>query len=166
MTERSGDIAVRLAQPSDAGTILALIRELAAFEELLHEVRATEADIRRDGFGPQPRFECLLADLAGEPVGFALFFHNYSTFEGRAGLYLEDIYVRPAARGRGVGRALMRALARAALERDCARFELSVLHWNPARDFYGELGFTQMANWLPYRLAGQALTRLAQEPDA
>jgi len=165
MKRLDGDIAVRLAIPEDAGTIFALIRELAAFEELLHEVRATEADIRRDGFGPQPRFECLLADLRDEPVGFALFFHSYSTFEGRAGLYLEDIYVRPSARGRGVGRALMRALAQAALERGCARFELSVLHWNPARHFYDELGFTQMTDWLPYRLTGEALARLAQKPE-
>jgi len=157
------DIAVRMAEPADAATILALIRELAEFEELLHEVRATEADIRRDGFGAQPRFECLVADLQNESVGFALFFHNYSTFEGRAGLYLEDIYVRPSARGRGAGRALLRALARTALERDCARVELSVLHWNPARDFYGELGFTQMADWRPYRLTGRALARLAEE---
>lgn len=157
------DIAVRRAEPADAATILALIRELAAFEELAHEVRATEADIRRDGFGARPRFECLLADWHGAPAGFALFFHNYSTFEGRAGLYLEDIYVRPAARGRGVGRALMRALARTALERGCRRFELSVLHWNPARAFYGELGFSRMADWLPYRLSGEALARLAEE---
>jgi GNAT superfamily N-acetyltransferase len=161
----TGGPVVRATRPGDEGTILGLIRELAEFEALLHEVRATEADIRRDGFGAQPRFECLLAELDGDPVGFALFFHNYSTFEGRAGLYLEDVYVRPAARGRGVGRALMRALARTAVERGCARFELSVLHWNPARSFYGELGFTQMADWLPYRLTGDALTRLAEEGE-
>lgn len=159
----TGEPVVRATRPGDEGTILGLIRELAEFEALLHEVRATEADIRRDGFGAQPRFECLLAELDDDPVGFALFFHNYSTFEGRAGLYLEDIYVRPAARGRGVGRALMRALARTAVERGCARFELSVLHWNPARSFYGELGFTQLADWLPYRLTGAALARLAEE---
>lgn len=161
----TGGPVVRATRPGDEGTILGLIRELAEFETLLHEVRATEADIRRDGFGTQPRFECLLAELDDDPVGFALFFHNYSTFEGRAGLYLEDIYVRPAARGRGVGRALMRALARTAVERGCARFELSVLHWNPARSFYGELGFTQLADWLPYRLTGAALARLAEAAE-
>lgn len=161
----TGGPVVRATRPGDEGTILGLIRELAEFETLLHEVRATEADIRRDGFGTQPRFECLLAELDDDPVGFALFFHNYSTFKGRAGLYLEDIYVRPAARGRGVGRALMRALARTAVERGCARFELSVLHWNPARSFYGELGFTQLADWLPYRLTGAALARLAEEAE-
>ena len=152
---------IRAAEPADAGTILRLIRELADFEDLLDQVRATEADILRDGFGPTPRFECLLAELDGDAVGFALFFHNYSTFEGRAGLYLEDIYVAPAARKAGVGRALMRSLAQIALERGCARFDLWVLHWNPARDFYDRLGFDHMADWLPYRLDGALLRRLA-----
>lgn len=161
MTKPGPDIVVRPAAPADAGTILRLIRELAAFENLLDHVRASEADILRDGFGPAPRFECLLAELDGEAMGFALFFHNYSTFEGRAGIYLEDIYVAPAARGRGLGRALMARLAQVAIERGCARLDLWVLHWNPARDFYRGLEFEHMADWLPYRLQGAALRRLA-----
>ena len=156
-------IAIRSARPEDAATILRLIRELAAYEKLLDQVRASEADILRDGFGPTPRFECLLAELEGEAQGFALFFHNYSTFEGRAGLYLEDIYVAPAARGSGLGRALMARLAAIALERGCARFDLWVLHWNQARDFYHRLGFDHMSAWLPYRLEGAALRALATE---
>jgi GNAT superfamily N-acetyltransferase len=154
---------IRAAEPADAGTILRLIRELAEFESLLDQVRATEADILRDGFGPTPRFECLLAELDGAAVGFALYFHNYSTFEGRAGLYLEDIYVAPSARKAGVGRALMRRLAQTAIERGCARFDLWVLHWNPARDFYHRLGFDHMSDWLPYRLDGAELRALAED---
>ena len=152
-----------MAQREDAGAILRLIRELAEFEGLLHEVRAREADILRDGFGAQPRFECLLAEVDGEAVGFALYFHNYSTFEGRAGLYLEDIYVSERVRSLGLGRALMARLARLAIERGCARFELSVLHWNPAREFYRGQGFEHNANWLPYRLGGALLEALAKE---
>lgn len=160
------DLVIRPAGPEDAATILALVRELAAFEGLLDQVRASEADIRRDGFGPAPRFECLLAQAHGETVGFALFFATYSTFEGRTGLYLEDLYVRPGARGRGVGRALVARLARLALARGCARLDLSVLDWNPARDFYRGLGFAPVAGWLPYRLAGAGLRRLAAADGA
>ena len=158
--------AIRFAQPDDAATILRLIRELAAYEKLLDQVRASEADILRDGFGPTPRFECLLAEIDGKAVGFALFFHNYSTFEGRAGLYLEDVYIAPDARGSGVGRALMARLAKVAVERGCARFDLWVLHWNQARDFYHRLGFDHMADWLPYRLDGAALRDLAGEDSS
>jgi GNAT superfamily N-acetyltransferase len=154
---------VRTAGRDDAATILRLVRDLAEFEGLLHEVQARDADILRDGFGDEPRFECLLAELNGEAVGFALFFHNYSTFEGRAGIYLEDIYVAERARGLGLGRALMARLARLAVERGCMRFELSVLHWNPARAFYRHLGFEHNADWLPYRMNGALLTRLAEE---
>lgn len=157
------DLSVRLAQADDAGTILRLIKELAAFEDLSDHVHATEADIRRDGFGPNPRFECLIAEHQGQAVGFALFFYSYSTFEGRRGLYLEDLFVLEQARGLGAGRALMVSLAQLALERDCARFELSVLHWNPARDFYHRLGFQHKEEWLPYRLDGDALRSLAAE---
>jgi GNAT superfamily N-acetyltransferase len=154
---------IRIARREDAGTILRLIRELAEFEGLLPEVRAREADILRDGFGDAPRFECLLAEVDGEALGFALFFHNYSTFEGRAGIFLEDIYVNERVRGLGLGRALMARLARLAIERGCARFELSVLHWNPARVFYRRLGFDHNVDWLPHRLGGAALARLAEE---
>lgn len=152
---------IRMAERADAGTILRLVQELAAFEELLDEAQASEDDILRDGFGPRPRFECLLAEIEGDAVGFALFFHNYSTFTGRAGIYLEDLYVAESARGLGLGRALMVHLAKLALERGCARFELGVLHWNPARAFYDRLGFKHMDNWLPYRVDGPRLERLA-----
>lgn len=156
-------VTVRLAQPEDAVTILGLIEDLAAFEDLSDQVRATEADILRDGFGPKPRFECLIAEHRDKPIGFALFFHSYSTFEGRSGLYLEDLFVREEARGLGAGRALMVKLAKLALERNCARFELSVLHWNPAREFYHRLGFAHKEEWLPFRLDGAALRSLAGE---
>ncbi|RMD62645.1 MAG: GNAT family N-acetyltransferase [Alphaproteobacteria bacterium] len=156
-------VRIRWARSADAATIVRLIRELAVFEKLEDHVRVTEADILRDGFGPQPRFECLLAEVDGVPAGFALFFPNYSTFEGRPGLYLEDIYVVPEARGSGVGRALMARLARIACERGWTRFDLSVLHWNPARAFYERLGFDHGADWLGYRLEGHALARLAEE---
>ncbi len=154
---------IRPAARDDAATIVRLVRELADFEGLGHEARACEADILRDGFGAQPRFECLLAEVDGEALGFALFFHNYSTFEGRAGLYLEDIYVDERVRGLGLGRALMARLARLAIERGCARLELSVLHWNPAREFYRHLGFEHNADWLPYRVGGALLEALAAE---
>ena len=154
-------VVVRVAAREDAATIMRLIRELAAYENLLHEVRASEADILRDGFGARPTFECLLAEVDGEAVGFALFFHNYSTFEGRTGIYVEDMYVAESARGLGAGRALMARLARIALERGCPRIDLWVLHWNSARDFYHRLGFDHMSDWLPTRLDGAALRGFA-----
>jgi GNAT superfamily N-acetyltransferase len=150
-------IAVRAAIPQDVGTILHFVRELATFEREPDAVAATEADLLRDGFGPQPRFEARIAELDGEPAGFALFFHNYSTWEGRAGLFLEDIYVTESARRHGVGRRLVEDLAALAVERGCARFDLSVLQWNPARRFYETLGFRHLEEWLPYRLDGAAL---------
>jgi GNAT superfamily N-acetyltransferase len=152
-----------MAGPEDSATILGLIRELAVFEDLLDQVRATEADIHRDGFGPDRRFECLLAEVDGQAVGFALFFPNYSTFEGRAGLYLEDLYVAESARGLGIGRALIARLAALAGGRGHPRLDLSVLHWNPARAFYERLNFRQSTDWLPYRLSGPALRALAEE---
>ena len=155
-------ITIRPAVPEDAGTILDFVRELAAFEREPDAVKATEADLRRDGFGPERRFEARIAELDGEPVGFTLFFHNYSTWEGRPGLYLEDIYVTERARRHGVGRRLLEDLASVAVARGCARLELSVLDWNPARGFYAALGFSQKPEWLPYRLAGEALHRLAE----
>jgi GNAT superfamily N-acetyltransferase len=154
-------IAVRAAVPQDVGTILRFVRELAAFEREPDAVAATEADLLRDGFGPRPRFEARIAELDGEPVGFALFFHNYSTWRGRIGLFLEDIFVTERARRHGVGRCLIEDLAALAVARGCARFDLSVLHWNPARRFYEALGFRHLDEWLPYRLEGDALRRLA-----
>jgi len=154
-------ITIRAATAADAATIAHLIRELASFEGLLDEVRVTADDIRRDGFGEHAYFECLLAEIDGKAVGFALFFHNYSTFEGRPGLYVEDLFVAEAARGLGVGHRLMARLARIALERKCARIDLWVLHWNPARAFYDRLGFQHMADWLPCRLSSDRMIELA-----
>lgn len=158
-----GDVIVREAQAQDAKVIVDLIGELASFEQLAHEARATVPDILRDGFSPERRFECLLAEGDGEALGFALFFHNYSTFEGRAGLYVEDIFVMEEHRGRGIGRALLQRLATVAEERSCPRLDLSVLHWNPARAFYEELGFVEMKDWRPYRLSGDSLLRFARD---
>ncbi len=154
---------IRLAGRDDAAAILGLVRELAVYVDMLDAVRATEADILRDGFGDTPRFECLLAEQAGAAVGFALFFHSYSTFEGRNCLYVEDLYVTERARGLGLGRALMARLAGLAIERGCARLELAVLHWNPARAFYKRLGFDHKADWLSYSLDGARLQSLAAE---
>lgn len=156
------DVIVREARSQDAEVIVDMIRELASFERLYHEARATVDDILRDGFSPECRFECLIAERAGEGVGFALFFHNYSTFEGRAGLYVEDIFVKEGHRGHGVGRMLLERLAAVAEKRSCPRLELSVLHWNPARSFYERLGFVEMKDWRPYRLSGESLLRFAQ----
>jgi len=158
-------VVIRPAQAEDAATLLRLIRELAEFEKLGHEVRASEADLIREGFGPAPRYEALLAELDGSAVGFALYFHNYSTFTGRPGLYLEDIFITETARGHGIGRKMMARLAGIAVERNCARLDLWVLNWNPARRFYDMLGMRQMSDWLPYRLDGPALTRLAAEAE-
>jgi GNAT superfamily N-acetyltransferase len=158
-------VVIRPAQAEDAATLLRLIRELAEFEKLAHEVRASEADLIREGFGPVPRYEALLAELDGSAVGFALFFHNYSTFTGRAGLYLEDIFITETARGHGIGRKMMARLAAIAVERNCARLDLWVLNWNPARRFYDMLGMRQMSDWLPYRLDGAGLTKLAAEVE-
>ena len=154
-------VGIHKATEKDAGDILRMIRELADYEDLLHEVKATEKDILRDGFGEIPRFSCLLARRDGEVVGFALYFHNYSTFEGRAGLYVEDLFVAERARGFGIGRALLAQLAEIAAENGCPRIDLSVLHWNPAREFYKTLGFQQLEDWQPFRLSAEALARLA-----
>lgn len=156
-------ITIREASPGDAATIVALIRELAAYEDLSDQVRISEADVVRDGFSERPYFECLIAEVDGEVAGFALFFHNYSTFEGRPGIYVEDVYVRENARGLGLGRNLMARLAAIARQRGCRRLDLWVLHWNPAREFYHRLGFRHMGNWLPYRLDGDDLARLAAD---
>ena len=160
---KTRDIAIiRPAGPEDAGTILRLVRELAAYEGLLEQVRAGESDLLRDGFGRDRYFQCLLAEVDGEAVGFALFFHNYSTFEGRPGLYLEDLYVAEKARARNLGRRFMARLAAIALDSGGTRLDLSVLRENPARGFYHRLGVAEVADWLPYRLEGEALKRLAE----
>jgi GNAT superfamily N-acetyltransferase len=157
---------IREAQPADAGTIVRLIRELAAYENLVDLVRNTETDVLRDGFGEQRCFECLLAEADGEAVGLAIHRPSYSTFDGRRGLYVEDLFVAEKARGLGIGRMLMARLAAIAHERGCSRMSLAVLHWNPARDFYRRLGFVQVEDWLSYQLSGDALVRLAVEDSS
>lgn len=160
-------VVIRPATPADAPVIVDLIRELAIYEkEPLTSVKATDADILRDGFGPTPRFECLLVEVARRPAGFALYFHNYSTWEGRAGIYVEDIFISEWARGRNIGRHVLAAMAALAEARGCTRVDLSVLHWNPARAFYERLDFVEMDDWRRYRLHGEALRRLAAEAAA
>lgn len=146
----------------DLPTILHLIRALADYERLSHEVVATEDSLRAALFGEQPGAECLIACVHGEPVGFALYFHNFSTFLGRRGLYLEDLFVEPAHRGKGYGRALLQHLAQLAVARGCGRLEWSVLDWNaPAIGFYESLGATLMSDWRIFRMTGTALEAFA-----
>lgn len=152
---------IRPAVAADAALILQFIRELATFEKAPEAVKATVEDLLRDGFGSQPRFESFLAEVDGRSAGFALFFYNYSTWEGCAGIHLEDLYVSPWARGKGVGRALIEAVSTRAAERRCPRLDLSVLHWNPAREVYRKLGFRALSDWVSYRLEGDALADLA-----
>ena len=155
---------IRPATPGDIPQILQFIRELAEYEKLTHEVTATEALLHQHLFGPRPVAECLVAELDQAPVAFALFFHNFSTFLGRPGIYLEDLFVRPAARGKGVGRALLTHLAKIAVERDCGRLEWAVLDWNaPAIGFYKKLGAVPMDEWTVMRVTGDALKNLAAE---
>lgn len=160
----SSDLAIRFATVDDCPTILRFIRALAEYERLLDEVVADEALLRKTLFGARPAAEVLLAELAGEPVGFALFFQSFSTFVGRPGLYLEDLFVSPAARGKGCGLALMSALARVAVERDYGRFEWAVLDWNePSLRFYQQLGARVMTEWQVHRLVGAPLAALAAQ---
>ncbi|MDN8114549.1 GNAT family N-acetyltransferase [Burkholderia vietnamiensis] len=158
----SGAAAIRPAEARDVGAIVALMRELAEFEKLTHLFVATEADLADAPFGERPAAEALVAEQDGAIVAYALFFHNYSTFVGRRGLYLEDLYVQPAQRGTGLGTAMLRHLAALAVERRCARFEWSVLDWNrPAIDFYEKMGATVLPDWRIVRMTGDALHALA-----
>lgn len=157
-------IEIRYATDSDVPLILSFIRELAVYEKLAHEVVATEAILHETMFGPHHYAEALIADDEGTAIGFALYFHNFSTFLGRPGLYLEDLYVRPAGRGKGVGKALLRRLAQIAKERGCGRLEWWVLDWNEsAIAFYKSIGAEPMDEWTVYRVTGEALDRLAEE---
>jgi GNAT superfamily N-acetyltransferase len=159
----SSPLAIRFAAPADVSTILQFIRGLARYEKLEGEVVADEAALLATLFGSRPAAEVLLAERAGSAVGFALFFQSYSTFLARPGLYLEDLFVEPAARGQGVGLALMSALARIAIERGYGRFEWSVLDWNtPALEFYRALGAVPQSDWTVQRLIGAPLERLAK----
>jgi len=154
-------IAIRPAAAADLPLIAQLIRDLAAYEKLAHEVRFDEAVLHSKLFGPRPYAEVVIGELNGAPQGFALFFHNFSTFEGKPGIYLEDLFVRPEARGSGLGKALLAHLAALAVERDCARLEWSVLDWNePAIGFYKKLGARLMDEWTVMRLDGSALQQL------
>ncbi len=158
---------VRPATPADIPTIARLILALADYERLAHEAVPDEARLREHLFGPRPYCECLIAEDAGVAVGFALFFHNYSTFLTRPGVYLEDLFVLPECRGRGHGKALLVALARLAVDRGCGRLEWSVLDWNePAIRFYESLGAKPMNEWTVYRVTGESLTRLASPARA
>jgi GNAT superfamily N-acetyltransferase len=157
-------IEVRPATESDAGLLLQFIHELAEYENLSGEVIATEASLRSHLFGPSPAAQALIGLRDGEPVGFALFFGNFSTFLGRPGIYLEDLFVRPQARGCGVGTALLREVARIAVQRNAGRLEWAVLDWNaPAIGYYQKLGADPMDQWTVYRVTGQALTDLSSE---
>lgn len=156
------NVSTRFATSGDVPLIHSLIGELAEYERLAHEMIATPDDLARSLFGPKPAAEVLIGDLNGEAAGFALFFHNFSTFLGKPGIYLEDLYVRPAARGHGLGELLLRRLATLADERGCGRLEWAVLDWNqPAIGFYRKLGAQAMEDWTVFRVAGQALQDLA-----
>jgi len=156
------EFAIRTATVADVPSIHGFIRALADYERLSHEVTATEERLRDTLFGEQPRAEVVLAELAGRPVGFALFFHNYSTFLAKPGLYLEDLFVLPEFRGRGFGKALLTHLAKLAQERGCGRFEWSVLDWNePSIQFYQSLGAVPLSEWTVFRVTGDTLGQLA-----
>jgi len=154
---------VRAATPADAELIVGFIRGLAAYEKLLHEVKIDAASVAAALFGPNPRAFCDIAEADGTPVGFALWFYNFSTFEGAFGIYLEDLFVTPEARGRGAGLALMRRLAQRCREEGLARLEWAVLDWNaPSIAFYDRLGASAKADWITRRLSGPALAALAE----
>jgi GNAT superfamily N-acetyltransferase len=164
-SETDNDISIRSAASADLDTILNFIRDLSVYEKLAHEVKADKSMLAENLFGPNRYAECLIAEADGQPAGFALFFHNFSTFLGKPGLYLEDLFVKPEYRGRGVGLRLLRELARIALERDCGRMEWSVLDWNePALTFYKKLGAQSMGDWTIQRLSLPEIEVLAQAP--
>ena len=156
-------LSIRPAAPADLPLIAQFIRDLADYEKLAGDVRFDEAKLGENLFGARPYAEVVIGELDGMPQGFALFFHNFSTFEGRPGLYLEDLFVRPAARGSGLGKALLAHLAALCTQRDCARLEWSVLDWNaPAIGFYQKLGARLMDEWTVMRVDGDALASLAR----
>jgi len=153
---------IRTATPADVPQILSFIRALAAYEREPDAVTATEADLMRDGFGLNPFYSCLIAEHDGQPAGFAFYFFNYSTWMGRPGLYLEDIYVQPEFRGLGIGKALLQRVAAIAVEKNCPRLQWEVLDWNtPAIEFYRAMGAEFLDEWRNVRVTGEALKRLA-----
>jgi len=156
-------LSIRPAVPSDVPVILQLIRGLAEYEREPQAAVATADDLLRDGWGPEPKFRVLIAQWEGAPAGFALFFYNYSTWRGRPGIYLEDLYVKPEFRGRGIGKALLIHLAQLAVREGCGRFEWQVLDWNtPAIEFYKSQGAKMMSEWRTMRVDGEALAKLAE----
>jgi GNAT superfamily N-acetyltransferase len=160
-------LTIRPATAADVPLILDFIRELAEYEREPQAAVATSADLLRDGFGPEPKFRADIAEWSGEPAGFAFYFWNYSTWQGRPGLYLEDLFVRPRFRGNGIGKALLVHLARVALKNNCGRLVWQVLDWNTsAIEFYESLGAETMKEWLTMRVTGDALVRLATEQSA
>ena len=161
MSDPTG-LSITIATERDIPQILDFIKALAEYERMADLVVATEEGLRATLFGPRPYAECVIARFDGEPAGFALFFHNYSTFLGRPGVYLEDLFVKPELRGKGVGRSLLQYLAKVALDRDCGRLEWTVLDWNePAIGFYKSLGAEPLEDWTIFRVRGDALARLA-----
>jgi GNAT superfamily N-acetyltransferase len=157
-------LTIRPATPADVPLILDFIRELAEYEREPQAAVATQADLLRDGFGPEPKFRVDIAEWSGEPAGFALYFWNYSTWQGKPGLYLEDLFVRPHFRGKGIGKALLVHLARVAVKNNCGRLVWQVLDWNtPSIEFYKSLGAETMNEWLTMRVTGEGLVRLATE---
>ena len=162
MTDATTPATIRFATREDVPAIVSLIRELAVYEKLEHLATATPGTLAPHLFGDKPACECLVAEQGGTAVGFALFFHNFSTFLCRKGLYLEDLFVLPSARGSGVGKALLQRLAKIAVERDCGRFEWSVLDWNvDAQAFYERMGAVVMPDWRICRVTGEALRDMA-----
>ncbi len=160
-------LSIRAATPADVPLILEFIRGLAEYERAPQAAVARPEDLLRDGFGPEPKFRCVLADWDNEPAGFAFYFFNYSTWQGRPGLYLEDLFVWPRFRGLGIGKALLIYLAQVAVKENCGRFQWQVLDWNePAIKFYESLGAQQMTEWLTMRLEGEALEGLAKSSVA
>ncbi len=163
---KNEDLRIESAVPGDVPLILSFIKELAEYERAPQDVVATEELLAESLFGERPFAECVIAYLKDEPVGFALFFHNFSTWRGRPGLYLEDLYVRPSMRGHGIGRALLLHLVCLARERQCGRMEWAVLDWNePAIEFYKHLGATAMDEWTIFRLSSEALEKLLQQEE-
>lgn len=163
MGTRNESIAIRAATQADVGQILQFIRGLAIYEREPDAVEATEEGLLRDGFGAKPFYSCLIAERGDAPAGFALYFYNYSTWMGRPGLYLEDLYVEPAFRGLGIGKALLKKVAAIALENNCGRLQWEVLDWNtPAIDFYRAMGAEFLDEWRNVRLTGDAIRKLAE----
>jgi len=159
-------LGIRNASPADIPLILEFIRELATYERAPEQAVARAEDLRRDGWGAEPKFRVVIAEWDNRPAGFALFFFNYSTWQGRPGLYLEDLFVRPEFRGQGIGKALLVHLAQVAVRENCGRFVWQVLDWNqPAIQFYEALGARKLNEWLTMRVEGEALERLANQPQ-